>query len=320
MKRLRIRLRNPGAYAMTTALLLIWTYFALATDGVFLTPRNLSNLTRQASVTAVLAVGMTFVIVAGSIDLSVGSLAGFLGAALAVSIDAFALPTGLASVLVLGLGACLGAFHGFLTAYQRIPAFIVTLGGLMVYRGGMLALTGGQTIPLPTGSWARSLGSASVPPGWGLPAPLVAVAVLAGLFWAVSVWTPFGRHLYATGGNEEAARLAGIDTRRATLAAFMLMGAVAGLAGLILTARVGSASPEAGRLLELDAIAACVIGGASLMGGRGGVPGSLLGALIMTSLDNGMSLANWGPFWQDMMKGAALVAAVWFDMRTQRSR
>lgn len=314
------RMKKPGAYAMAAALLLIWTYFAVATGGLFLSPRNLANLTRQSSVTAVLAVGMTLVIAAGHIDLSVGSLAGFLGAALAVAVARLGLPSGLAAAGVLALGAGLGAFHGFLTAYQRIPSFIVTLGGLMAYKGGMLALTGGLTIPLPTDAWARSLGNANVPPGWGLPAPLVAVAVFAALFWGMSVWTPFGRRIYATGGNEEAARLAGVNTRRIALAVFSLMGAVAGAAGVILTARVGSASPEAGKLLELDAIAACVIGGASLMGGRGGVPGSLLGALVMTSLDNGMSLANWGPFWQDIMKGGALVAAVWFDMRGQPER
>ena len=311
----RQRLRT---YAMLMSLLAIWGLFALLTDGVFLSPRNLLNLTRQASVTAILACGMVVVIISGNIDLSVGSMAGFLGAALALLCGEFGAPPLAALALVAVVGACLGCGHGALVAYQRVPAFIVTLGGLMVYRGGMLAITQGETIPLPADSWLNSLGSGSVTGGaLGVPTPLLLVATTALVMWVVVARMRYGRHVHAVGGNAEAAFLSGIHTRRVVVLAFAMMGALVAVAGAVLTARVGSASPEAGRSLELDAIAACVIGGASLMGGRGSIPGALLGALVMESLNNGMSLANMGPFWQDIVKGCVLVVAVWFDMRVR---
>jgi D-xylose transport system permease protein len=313
MRRQRLR-----TYAMLLSLLAIWTLFAVATDGVFLSPRNLLNLTRQASVTAILAVGMVVIIISGNIDLSVGSMAGFLGAALALVHGEFGAPAIVTAVAVVLLGAGLGCCHGLLVAYQRVPAFIVTLGGLMVYRGGMLAVTQGETIPLPAGSWLKALGNGSFPAvRWGVPTPLLLVAGLSVTMWLVVARMRYGRHVHAVGGNTEAAFLSGIHTRRVVVVAFAMMGALAAVGGAVLTARVGSASPEAGRLLELDAIAACVIGGASLMGGRGSIPGALLGALVMESLNNGMSLANMGPFWQDIVKGCVLVLAVWFDMRVR---
>ncbi|GIX07425.1 MAG: hypothetical protein KatS3mg115_1828 [Candidatus Poribacteria bacterium] len=308
------------AFAMLIALAALWGAFTWATEGVFLSGRNLLNLARQAAVVAVLACGMVFVIVAGQIDLSVGSLSGFLGACVALSIRE-GLPSGGAILLAIALGLGLGCFHGFLVAYQRVPAFVVTLGGLMVYRGAMLAVTQGETIPLPLESSVRAIGNGSLPPTrWGLPVPLLIVALVATVFWVVAQNVRFGRHVYAVGGNREAARLSGVRVEWITLWVFGLMGALCGIAGTILTARVGSASPEAGRLLELDAIAACVIGGSSLMGGQGSIPGALLGALIMESLNNGMSLANMGPFWQDIVKGTVLVLAVWFDLRVRQGR
>jgi ABC-type xylose transport system permease subunit len=217
------------------------------------------------------------------------------------------------------VGAGIGAFHGFLVSYQRIPSFIVTLGGLLIYRGAMLAVTRGETIPLPLDSWLKSLGNGNLPQTtWGVPVPLLCVAALAMGFGFIGYWTRFGRHVYAVGGNVEAAYLSGVNTRRVVLGVFALMGALTAIAGSILVSRVGSASPEAGRHLELDAIAACVIGGTSLMGGKGSIPGAMLGALVMESLNNGMSLANMGIFWQDMMRGAVLVLAVWFDIRVRR--
>ncbi|MBT3268641.1 sugar ABC transporter permease [Candidatus Poribacteria bacterium] len=310
--------RHLQTYAMALSLVAIWALFAVVTDGVFLSSRNLLNLTRQASVTAILAIGMVVVIISGNIDLSVGSLAGFLGAGLAVSHGVFGAPGLASAALMVAVGAGLGCCHGLLVAYQRVPAFIVTLGGLMVYRGGMLAITKGGTPRLPMDSWLKDIGNGSLPQtAWGIPTPLVIVAILSVVMWLVVSRMRYGRHLHAVGGNAEAAFLSGIDTRRVVVMAFTMMGALAAVGGAVLTARVGSASPEAGRLLELDAIAACVIGGASLMGGRGSIPGALLGALVMGSLDNGMSLANMGPFWQDIVKGSVLVVAVWFDMRVR---
>ncbi|MAF11615.1 sugar ABC transporter permease [Candidatus Poribacteria bacterium] len=313
-----MRSRHLRTYAMALSLVAIWTLFAVVTDGVFLSSRNLLNLTRQASVTAILAIGMVVVIISGHIDLSVGSLAGFLGAGLAVSHGVLGAPGFASALLMVVVGAGLGCCHGLLVAYQRVPAFIVTLGGLMVYRGGMLAITKGGTLRLPMDSWLKDIGNGSLPQtAWGIPTPLVLVAILSVAMWLVVSRMRYGRHVHAVGGNAEAAFLSGIDTRRVVVIAFTTMGALAAVGGAVLTARVGSASPEAGRLLELDAIAACVIGGASLMGGRGSIPGALLGALVMASVDNGMSLANMGPFWQDIVKGSVLVVAVWFDMRVR---
>jgi D-xylose transport system permease protein len=367
---------------MLGALVVIWLVFHYATDQIFLSPRNFSNLMRQASVTGVLAVGMLMVIVAGQIDLSVGSLVGLAGGAAAIMQGWYG--WGLAPSLAAGIavGVCIGALQGALTAYLNIPAFIVTLGGLLAWRGVILGWSKGETIPIgipafkmigqdyvaPIIGWALAvvaiaalawmnissnrarkrygLGTSSVTatalriiipsavvvwfvwmmnsyeitPGRfaGIPIPvfiLLAVA-LAGAFLTRN--TTFGRYLYAIGGNPDAARLSGISLRKHILAVFCIMGALAGVASIILTARVGSGSPDTGQLLELDAIAACVIGGTSLMGGRGTVFGAILGALIMASLDNGMSLKNVLPYTQQIVKGAILVAAVGLDMAGRR--
>lgn len=376
------------AYTMLFALVLIWLAFQWATAseanpyGLFLQPRNFSNLMRQASVTGVLAVGMLMVIVAGQIDLSVGSLVGLAGgiAAIAQGWLGWSLAPSLAAGIAVGV--VIGALQGALTAYLNIPAFIVTLGGLLAWRGVILGLSKGETIPInlpgfkmigqdyvaPIVGWALALlaiasiafvnlrrnrarrrhglgaagmtatilrivvpaalvvafvywmNSYEIAPGRfaGIPIPVFILLAVA-LFGAfITQNTTFGRYLYAIGGNPDAARLSGISLRRHILAVFCLMGALAGVAAIILTARVGSGSPDAGVLLELDAIAACVIGGTSLMGGRGTVFGALLGALIMASLDNGMSLKNVEPYTQQIVKGAILVAAVGLDMAGRR--
>jgi len=376
---------------MIAVLAAIWLYFHWATNSIFLTSRNLSNLMTQMSVTAILAVGMLMVIVSGNIDLSVGSVLGFAGgvAAYALTTLGYGLPA--AIILAIAVGVLIGLFHGALTAYLNIPAFIVTLGGLLAWRGAAKWLLGGNTIPIsdaPTeittgfripviedfsfktfgqgnlpefAGWALAglailfvlfmayrkaasvetygLGKANytgellkalIPIGaivafigvmnsyQGVPVPvLIFVAVaLIGAFLTNS--TTFGRYLYAIGGNADAARLSGIDNKRNVLKVFGLLGALTGVAALIFTARVGSASPDAGVLKELDAIAACVIGGASLMGGRGTIFGACLGALIMASLDNGMSLLNVRDFMQDIIKGSILVSAVGLDMIGRR--
>lgn len=366
------------AYTMVFALIAIWIYFHYSTDHIFLEPRNFSNLMRQTAVTGVLAVGMLMVIITGQIDLSVGSVVGLAGGVAAIAQGW--LGWGLAPSLVAGIavGLAIGAVQGTLTAYINIPAFIVTLGGLLAWRGVILGLSRGETIPLRLPGF-KSIGQDYVGPmiGWviaaiaviaivwltinrnrarrrfgltmprmtttvarilipslvimgfiylmnsyelapgryaGIPIPVIiflAIA-LAGAF--VTQNTTFGRYLYAIGGNPDAARLSGIDIRRHLLAVFCIMGALTGVASIIYTARVGSASPDAGQLLELDAIAACVIGGTSLMGGRGTVFGAILGALIMASLDNGMSLKNVEPYMQNIIKGAILVIAVGLDM------
>lgn len=345
------------------------------TDGVFLKPTNLSNLATQMSVTAIIAVGMLMVIVSGNIDLSVGSVLGFAGGIAAISLTTHELGLVPSIIFAVVVGILIGLFQGALTAYLSIPAFIVTLGGLLAWRGAVKWLLGGYTVPiaddtfkaigneyiLPIGGWiiaavaigfilfmayrnARSvkdygLGEANyggemikaiipivgvIAFIWvmnsyrGIPVPVIILlgVALFGAFLTNS--TTFGRYLYAIGGNADAARLSGINNKLQVLKVYALLGAFTGIAALIFTARVGSAAPDAGVLKELDAIAACVIGGASLMGGRGTVFGACLGALIMASLDNGMSLLNVRDFMQDIIKGSILVVAVGLDMFGRR--
>ncbi|MFZ1702628.1 MAG: sugar ABC transporter permease [Pyrinomonadaceae bacterium] len=368
------------AYIMIAVLGLIWAYFHWATDAIFLTPRNLSNLMTQMAVTAILAVGMLMVIVSGNIDLSVGSVLGFAGGIAAFTLMRmeavgmeYGLPVAILAALVVGV--LVGVFHGILTAYLNIPAFIVTLGGLLAWRGAVKWLLGGNTIPVSDETF-KAIGNENLPAtlGWGLavvavlfvlfmayrkarsvedyglgeanyvgelvkaiipiggiiafigvmnayqgvPFPvliLLAVALIGGFLTNSTV---FGRYLYAIGGNADAARLSGINNKANILKVYAVLGALTGIAALIFTARVGSAAPDAGVLKELDAIAACVIGGASLMGGRGTIFGACLGALIMASLDNGMSLLNVRDFMQDIIKGSILVAAVGLDMMGRR--
>jgi len=376
--RFKLRTSALRAYTMLLALIVIWLFFQWATIdqyhpyGLFLGAVNFSKLLQQMAVTGVLAVGMLMVIVCGNIDLSVGAIVGLSGGIAAMS-QGRGLVVSLAAGIIVGL--LIGAIQGALVAYVNIPAFIVTLGGLEAWRGVILKLTKGATIPVEL-PFFRSLGRDFIDPriGFGL-----AIAAIAAIVWinirrnrarqrhglktlgagaiALRIMVPsvvivafiflmnqaggvpipvifllavalagsfltantiFGRYLYAIGGNADAARLSGINLRRYTLAAFCLMGALAGLASILHTARVGSASPDAGNLMELDAIASCVIGGTSLMGGRGTVFGAVLGALILASLDNGMSLLNVENWAQYVVKGGVLVAAVGFDMFGRR--
>ena len=370
-KRINLETSSLRAYTMLGALVAIWLFFYWATGGIFLTPRNFSNLMLQTSVTGILAVGMLMVIVSGNIDLSVGSVLGLAGGAAAILLTNWnygLLPAILAAIVV---AVAVGLLQGTLTAYFNIPAFIVTLGGLLAWRGTLKGITHSETIPIADPIFKLiGQGNITAASGWvlaavgivfvlylafsraqaqktyglgeadyvgemlksllpvlaivafiyvmnaseGVPIPVlifVAVAVI-GLFITNS--TTFGRYLYAIGGNSDAARLSGINTKANILKVYMLLGVLTGIAAVIFTARQGSASPDAGVLKELDAIAACVIGGASLLGGRGTIFGACLGALIMASLDNGMSLLNVQDFMQEIIKGTILVAAVGIDM------
>ena len=372
---LSIKTSALRAYTMVIALVALWVIFYYVTEGTFLTSRNLSNLMRQTAVTGILAVGMLMVIVAGQIDLSVGSVVGLTGGIAAIA-DAW-LGLGLVPSLALGLasGLAIGATQGALVAYVNIPAFIVTLGGLLAWRGVIKGISAGSTIPIGLPAF-KAIGQEYIAPivgiviaalwvaaiVWlafrrnkarqrhglapagpvqlagqilipavliigfvmimnayaGVPIPVLILGAIALMGVVLTQNTTFGRYLYAIGGNPDAARLSGINLRSHILAVFCIIGVLSGLAGVVYTARVGSASPDAGVLLELDAIAACVIGGASLMGGRGTVLGACLGALFMASLNNGMSLYNVENYLQDIIKGAILVTAVGLDMIGRR--
>src|SRR5690625_1494106 len=363
------------SYALIIALILIAILFATLTGGEFLSSRNLSNLFTQMTVISVLAIGMTFVIVAAHIDLSVGSLAGLTGGIAAILHVWFDWNTGIVVLVAILVGALLGLWQGWWVAYRSIPAFIVTLGGMLVFRGILIGMSKGLTIApldnqfkmIANSFLPYSLGYAIVFVGiillfiftWrnrgsrmkmdlqvpspvfdygklviysigilivtymlnrynGLPVPLLIVVTLAGLFIFISTKTAFGRSIYAIGGNPEAARLSGINIKRNTLMVFVLMGALAGIAGVILTSRLNAATTSAGDMYELDAIAACVIGGTSLAGGRGRIVGSIIGALIMVSIDNGMSMMNIPSFWQYIVKGLILIVAVWLDIASKK--
>lgn len=356
---------------MIACLILIWIVFTVMTDGTFLSARNISNLTVQMAVVAILGTGMVLVIVTGNIDLSVGSLVGLAGgvaAALMVWEGWGTVPT---ILVVLALGLVIGLVQGFATVYLGIPAFIVTLGGMMALRGLLLGITKGISIA-PMNNDYKMLGSQYLPQiityvlaaiaiamilysminrrrsrkrhdlpqepvgkmilklvffiglilafvivmnsYKGLPVPvLIMIAVVVVLSFIASQ-TKFGRYVYAIGGNIQAAKFSGVNVKKIVLMVFMINGLVAAIAGILQSARLNAGSPSTGMMMELDAIAAAVIGGTSMSGGIGKVYGAILGALIMASLDNGMSMLNMDAFWQYIVKGSILVLAVWLDV------
>ncbi|MGX4644337.1 sugar ABC transporter permease [Massilia sp. SYSU DXS3249] len=363
--------------ALLFAIGLIWAFFAWHTEGGFVSPRNLSNLMRQMAITGILACAMVFVIVAGEIDLSVGSLLGLMGGAAAVFDVSHQLPLPLTVAAVLACGLFLGLFNGYLVAYAGIPSFIVGLGGMLAYRGAVLGITDGTTIApvspemeylaqgyLPPqlgvalgvalfalaaflawrGRANRALHGLPVGPAWqavvrvlaigvvlaafvrtfnsyeGIPLPVLLLLLLLGVFSYVATQTVFGRRIYAVGSNAEATRLSGVNVRAVKLWIFGIMGTMCALAGLINTARLAAGSPSAGTSVELDVIAACFIGGTSMRGGSGTVYGALIGALVMASLDNGMSMLDVDSYWQMIVKGAILTLAVWGDVATRSGR
>ncbi len=374
--KLNLRANSLRAYTMLAALVVIWLFFHWQTGSIFLTPRNLSNLMLQTSVTGIIAVGMLMVIISGNIDLSVGSLLALAGGISAIVLTKLGYGLVPAVLAAIAVGVLIGVFQGFLTAYGNIPAFIVTLGGLLAWRGAIKGISQSETIPITDDSF-KAIGQQYVDPniGWvlaaigilaifffafrnaktqkeygvgdgnlgkelikavaptigivvfifvmnsyaGIPIPVLIFLAIALFGFFITNNTTFGRYIYAIGGNSEAARLSGINNKMVVLKVFGLLGAFTGIAAVIYTARVASGTPDAGTLLELDAIAACVIGGTSLMGGRGTVFGACLGALIMASLDNGMSLLNYADYTQELIKGSILVAAVGIDMVGQKS-
>ncbi|GAA3755658.1 putative multiple sugar transport system permease protein [Spinactinospora alkalitolerans] len=370
--------KNARQYGMLMALVLIVVLFEFLTGGLLLQPLNITNLIMQNSYILILAIGMMLVIITGHIDLSVGSVVAFVGAASAVMMAQWGLPVWLTVVAALAMGALIGAWQGFWVAYVRIPAFIVTLAGMLLFRGLTLIVLDGQTIaPLPASF--RVLGSGYVPDPFGAGVHvltlLIGVAASALLVWTqlqararsrrhglpVSPQNAFaariaalvivinvfayvlaihngipvvglvlvvlivgfsfvmnktitGRHVYAVGGSEKAALLSGVRTKQTTFWVFVTMGVLSALAGLVFMARLNAATPGAGEMFELDAIAAAFIGGASATGGVGTVVGSVVGALVMGVMNNGMSLIGLGVDWQQAIKGLVLLAAVAFDV------
>lgn len=373
-------LQRSGIYF---AFVLIIAFFAWRTDGLSLGPENLTNLVLQYSYILILAIGMVLVIIAGHIDLSVGSVVALVGAVSAVVVVREGMPWWVGIVAGLVIGAIIGAWQGFWVAYVGIPAFIVTLAGMLLFRGltglvldnlslgpfnkpytniaaGFLnGLLGGDGYDVFTlvvfalvvvayawTSWrARQarlsyqqsvqsmgmfvaqivvIGAIVMWFAWqiahnrGLPIVLIILAVLMIAYTVVSQKSVFGRHVYALGGNEHAAALSGVKTRRITFGVMLNMGVLAGVAGLVFSARSNAAQPAAGNMFELDAIAACFIGGASTTGGVGTVPGAMVGGLIMAVLSNGMQLLGMETSPQQVVKGMVLLLAVAFDVWNKR--
>lgn len=378
--------KNIREYGMYIALFVIMVIFTITTDGIFISSRNISNLMNQTGYIAVLAVGMTLVIIIRHIDLSVGFLAGFLGAIAAIALAFWGMPVYAVIPLVLALGAFAGVLTAFLVAQMKIPSFVATLAGWLIYRGAILVVTESTGTIIISNDTFNALGNGYIPdiPGlnflpevhkltlilgfaalllfifneindrrkkmaydfevlpmdifvlkivftsiivagitWvlagynGLSWTVVIVLIVVGIYDFIMSKTVLGRHIYAIGGNPEAAELSGISVKRLIYVVFGSMGMLSGLSGILFASRLQSATTTAGTLFELDAIAAAYVGGVSAAGGVGKVIGSIVGALVMTSLTSGMNLMGIGIAYQYMVRGAVLAAAVIFDVATR---
>lgn len=380
MKALKDMLANNiKEYSMVLALVVIMLFFQIVSDGTLLKPLNVTNLILQNSYILILAIGMLLVIVAFHIDLSVGSTAAFIGAISAILIINMKVNYIQGIIITLIIGGVIGALQGFWVAYVKIPAFIVTLAGMLVFRGVTMASLNGTSIaPYPKEFQKISTGFIpdffngngihlttiivgvilsilyviyevrkrnsqkkynfdTIPQNLfiikiatlvvvinaftytlakykGIPNVLVLLFILIAVYAFITTKTIIGRHIYALGGNEKAARLSGVKTKRIVFLVFVNMGILAALSGIVFAARLNSATPNAGQGFELDAIAACFIGGASASGGKGTVMGAIIGGLVMGVMNNGMSLIGIGIDWQQAIKGMVLLLAVAFDV------
>ena len=380
---LRFMKSNIRDYALLLSLLVIMVFFQFTTSGTLFKPVNMTNLILQNSYIVIMALGMLLIIVAGHIDLSVGSVSGFVGAVAAVMMVPWKMDPFVTMLACLALGAAIGGAQGYFVAYHRIPAFIVTLAGMLIFKGLALTVLGGASVgPFPR--QFQLLSSGYVPDLFhitfmggpfnllaliigavvtaviiyfnikerreqqahglaeephiiylgrnvliagafltfsflmarykGLPNVLIVMFALIALFVFLTTRTTFGRRVYAMGGNEKAAKLSGINTERMTFMIFVIMGALAALAGLVFAARLNVATPKAGAGFELEVIAACFIGGAAVTGGVGKIIGAVIGAFIIGVMNNGMSIMGIGIDYQFVIKGAVLMLAVFLDV------
>nr|WP_243733890.1 ribose ABC transporter permease [Halanaerobium saccharolyticum] len=280
----------------------------------FLTVPNLLNVVRQVSIIAIISFGMTMVILTGGIDLSVGSMLAFAGAISAGMIVNTGLNVYLAILIGLAAGTALGLFNGLAVAKAKLPAFIVTLAMMTVARGFTLIYTNGRPISGFDETF-RFFGAGYI---GAIPVPVIIMFLLLIVIYILLKKTPLGRYIYAIGGNEKATKLSGINTDKIKIAVYALNGFLAAVSGIILTSRLNSAQPMAGEGYELDAIAAVVLGGTSLSGGSGTVIGTIVGALIIAVLNNGLNLLNVSSFYQLVAKGGVILLAVFLDRKSQQ--
>ncbi|MGP1455828.1 MAG: sugar ABC transporter permease [Treponema sp.] len=388
---IKILKKNVRNYGMFIALMVVFVFFSLATGGSFMTPRNLSNLFDQTGYVAVLAIGMTLVLIIRQIDLSVGFACGFIGALAALMMRQFPnVPVIIVIIVAMLAGLGIGLYQGFFIANLMVPAFVVTLAGMFIFRGALLRITEGTGTVIIKNTVFNALGNGYLPGPYFtlnnsehfhiitviLTVLLVMVMIITsikdrkkrqeyhlsdlpidmfigklvffsvlilffgielsrfrGLSWTVIIVmgvlavyhfmmnnTVLGRHIYAVGGNPEAAELSGISVQKVTLFVFSSMGVLTGLAGILFAARLQSASPNAGNAFEMDAIASSYIGGVSASGGVGKVTGTIIGALVLSALQSGMNLMGVGQSYQYVVRGIVLVLAVLFDVRAHRMK
>jgi simple sugar transport system permease protein len=305
---------NGGVLSIAAFFVVMTVTFSLITD-TFLTEANLLNILRQIAPLMIVAVAMTFVITTAGIDLSVGSALALVNALAAISLQA-GLYWPLVVALMLATGIVIGLIQGFFIAYEGIPAFIVTLAGLSSIRGTALLLTKGYSIPIDPKSPFNEIGR-----GWvfGLPMPAIIAVVVLALGFLVFNETTFGRYVTGVGANAEAVRRSGVDTKKITLAVYALSGLAAAMAGIIIAARLGSGSSNAGGGFELEVIAAVVLGGTSLFGGRGTMLGTMLGALTVAVIGNGLILYHMSPFITPIVEGFIILIAIWLNFRLFRT-
>jgi ribose transport system permease protein len=305
---LRFGIRDLGTLL---GLVIICVVFASLTD-VFMTERNLINILQQSSINACVAIGMTLVIISGGIDLSVGPVA-----ALAAVLSATMLVAGYPILICIGaalaIGMLCGLVNGSLIAYFGLQPFIVTLGTLSMFRAFALIYTGGSPV-LSVPNEFRTLFSSEI---WIFPVPVIVVAILGIIASILLAKTPIGEYILAVGGNEEAARISGVPIARTKITAYVISGLLAALAAVILVARLGAAEPTLGNLWELEAIAASAIGGASLMGGKGSITGTVLGAIVLGAMRNGLTLLNVQAFYQLLATGVIIILAMLVDRMTR---
>lgn len=313
------------AVVVLVALVILFSILAPS----FLTANNLAILAKHVAISAILAIGMTFVVLTGGIDLSVGSVAG-LGGMVAgylltqgIVIGGVAHYPSVAVTILLTIAACLvvGALNGWLVAKAGVAPFIATLGTLYVARGAALLISNGKTFPNLGGQAARgNMGFPALGQTFllGLPLPVWLMLALFAIALAVATQTPLGRHIYAVGGNERAARLTGIRVPRVKMFAYLASSLCAACVGLIIASQLEAAHPATGESFELNAIAAVVLGGTSLMGGRGSIPGSLIGAFVIGVLSDGLVMLGVSEFWQMVIKGTVIVLAVAIDQLQSR--
>jgi ribose transport system permease protein len=298
------KLGTLGSVLFATILLII--VFSILSP-YFLSLTNFVNIFRQSAPLAMVAVGITIVIISGGIDLSVASNISLCSVILAMLITNAGLPFSISITLVFGLGILLGLFNGFLITVLKIPPIIATLATAMTYSGIAFTITQGYSINLPVETIIRYLGSGKI---WLIPVSIILVVIVYFIVQLIMQNTSFGRIIYGLGGNTEAVYLSGISVRKYTLITYMVCGFFAAFASILLTARVANGHPNNGGGMEMDAIAAAVLGGTSIYGGVGNVWGTLIGVLTMTIIINGLNLLNINPYIQVIVKGLVLAAAV----------